>query len=60
MDSNIIKLNLGKTEVFKFPDGKVTIEHDKPLTVATSLFYLETIKHELLTKMQIYCMDEEE
>jgi hypothetical protein len=53
--SKVIKLDVGNTEVYTFGDGKVTIESDKPLTVAGTLFYLESIKYDLMKRLDIFC-----
>lgn len=53
--SKVIKLDVGKTEVYNFGDGKVTIESDKPLTVASTLFYLENIKWDLMKRFDEFC-----
>lgn len=53
--SKIIKLDVGKTEIYTFGDGKVTIESDKPLTVAATLFYLESIKWDLMNRLDMFC-----
>lgn len=50
----IITLDLGKTEVYNFGDGKVTIESDKPLTIAATLFYLESIKYDLMNRLECF------
>lgn len=42
--SNVITLDLGKTEVYTFGDGKVTIESDKPLTVGCNFILFRIYK----------------
>lgn len=51
----IVTLDTGKTEVYNFGDGKVTIESDKPLTIATTLFYIESIKWDLMNRLDSFC-----